>query len=55
VRKVLLMEYGEKKSEEWVTDFLRRNIFPSFSMDNIFHPTNVISVNSYIHGDYEYM
>jgi len=54
VRKVVVVEWGEDKSRGWVPDLLRRNIFPSFSMENIFLPTNVISVNSINHVDYEY-
>jgi hypothetical protein len=51
----LLVAWGEVESEGWVSDLLRGNIFPSFSMIIILLPTNVISVNSSIHVDSEYM
>jgi hypothetical protein len=42
------------ESEGWVSDLLRRNIFPSFSMGNILHPTSAISVNLPLHSDHKY-
>ena len=50
----MLVEWGEVESEGWFPDLLRRSIFPSFSMDIVFLPTNVISVNSSMHADSEY-
>jgi hypothetical protein len=55
VRKVLLVEWEEVEPGGCVPDLLRRNIFLSFSMKSIFHPTNGTSVNSSVHEDFEYM
>jgi hypothetical protein len=49
------MEWGEVETRGWVSDLLRGNIFSSFSMGNISILTNVISVDSPMHADYEYM
>ena len=54
MRKGVLVEWGEVESEGWFSDLLRRNIFPSFSMGNNFHPTNVISVSLSMYVDYDY-
>jgi hypothetical protein len=48
------VEWGEDESEGWVPDLQRRNIYPSFSMGNILFPTKVISVNLFLHENYEY-
>jgi hypothetical protein len=54
-RKGVLEEWGEVESGGWGPDLPRRNIFPSFSMGNIFLSTNAISADLPILANYGYI